>query len=116
MVIQYLQVVEPPVLPSLQEIIKQKNVDNNDISVPHFLYGFDIKFFMNLKKLTNFFKKNNTMTIIELFKGFFHYYSNEFDYDKFTISVRNGKPILKKWDNIISIEDPFEIREYNFNL
>jgi DNA polymerase sigma len=111
MVIQYLQVVEPPVLPSLQEIIKKIDVDKNDISSPHYLYGYDTGYFSNLKKLPNYFKSKNAMEIGELTKGFFHFYAKEFEFEKSTISIRLGKPVPKKWEPLISIEDPFEIRD-----
>lgn len=38
-------------------------------------------------------RSNNPASLAELFVGFIHYYTNEFDFSRWAVSVRNGAPL-----------------------
>jgi hypothetical protein len=75
--------------------------------------GFESTFADDLDALAGFGKKNKE-SLGELLFQFFRFYGHEFDYDKFVISVRNGRQITKVdkgWhitnNNQLCVEEPF---------
>ncbi|KAI7695261.1 hypothetical protein SSS_08792 [Sarcoptes scabiei] len=81
MVIHYLQVIEPPVLPCLQKIAPQR-----------YDYGLTIEEDIARWRQSSiqWHSKNNS-TLKQLLKGLFRYYGYVFDFDQHIISVREGK-------------------------
>eukprot|EP01080_Neovahlkampfia_damariscottae_P000452 gene452-6863_t len=109
----YLQQVEPPILPSLQELATIPNLDKSLISEPQFWNAYDCSYFSNLEKLSQYWKpKKNNMSIGELLNGFFDFYVNKFEFKNQLCSIREGKILSKKPGmSAIAIEDPFERRD-----
>ena len=109
----YLQQVEPPILPSLQELATIPNIDKSLLSDTPFWNAYDCSYFANLEKLNQFWKpKRNTMSIGELLNGFFDFYINKFEFSNQLCSIREGKILSKKPGmSPIAIEDPFEKRD-----
>lgn len=103
LIIAFLQLRNPPVLPSLHQS-------------PHKLTKPDGKtsdFADDLKKLSGYGHKNKSSSAELLFQ-FFRFYAHEFDYDKYVLSVRAGKLVTKhdkKWhyaiNNQLCVEEPF---------
>lgn len=109
MIIAFLQVRDPPVLPALHQCphLKLPTID-----------GHKTDFADDLDRLKGFGGKNQS-TLGELLFQFFRFYAHEFDYDKMALSVRLGKLIPKKdknWhlanNNMLCVEEPFN-RERN---
>ena len=75
MIFQYLQMVEPPILPKLD--IDTKIFENNLI-------------WAQPDKFVNFGNKNK-MTLGQLFQGFFKFYYHKFNHKKHAISINDGK-------------------------
>ncbi|KAF0981990.1 hypothetical protein FDP41_011851 [Naegleria fowleri] len=117
--LQFLQTIE--VLPSLQQLAEDDNVSIEDISKPHTINAYNTKYFKNLEKLPSLWKamdveKVSKYTLGHLVYMFFEFYAKKFNFDTHSVSLRNGSPIPKKKVSpnsqiIISIEDPFEIRD-----
>ena len=105
LIIAFLQLRSPPVLPALHQLpYKMPKTDG----------GFS-DFADNLKKLRGFGNKNKS-SVSELLFQFFRFYAHEFDYDKHVLSVRQGKLVTKqdkKWNyvmnNQLCVEEPFNI-------
>jgi len=104
MILIFLQLRTPPVLPALHQRPHQKKPTGN---------GHETQFADDLDKLRNFGKRNKE-TLGELLFHFFRFYAHEFDYDKYVLSVRLGKMISKgekRWqtatNNMLCIEEPF---------
>jgi hypothetical protein len=103
LIVAFLQLRSPPVLPALHQLpYKMPKAD-----------GRQSEFADNLKKLRGFGKQNKS-TEAELLFQFFRFYAHEFDYDKHVLSVRMGKLITKtdkKWiyamNNQLCVEEPF---------
>lgn len=104
LIIAFLQLREPPVLPALHQCphLKLPTTD-----------GHETEFADDLSKLRGFGDKNGS-TIGELLFQFFKFYAHEFDYDNMALSVRLGKMIPKtekKWhvamNNMLCVEEPF---------
>lgn len=112
MVIFYLQTRTPPILPCLQSA-EVKDLDPSACSQPHFYSGFNVSYFTDFNNPAfDRIKNANKSSLGELIRGFFQCFGGgQFDYSKFTISIREGAPIAKQWSNVISIEDPFELRD-----
>lgn len=109
LIIAFLQLREPPVLPALHQCphLKLPTVD-----------GHKTDFADDLDKLRGFGEKNES-SLGELLFEFFRFYAHEFDYEKMALSVRLGKLIPKKdknWhlanNNMLCVEEPFN-RERN---
>ncbi|GJN69460.1 PAP/25A associated domain-containingfamily [Purpureocillium lilacinum] len=105
LIIAFLQLREPPVLPALHQL--PYKIPKSDGSVSEFAD--------NLKKIRGFGNKNKS-TVPELLFQFFRFYAHEFDYDKHALSVRQGKLITKvekKWNyqvnNSLCVEEPFNV-------
>ncbi|KAK4199844.1 hypothetical protein QBC40DRAFT_78714 [Triangularia verruculosa] len=106
MIIAFLQLRDPPVLPALHQRQKEKLVRSD---------GTHSEFADDLPKLAGFGAKNKESLATLLFQ-FFRFYAYEFDYDKFALSIRMGKVLTKtekKWhigtNNTLCIEEPFNI-------
>ncbi|KAI9163959.1 Poly(A) RNA polymerase cid13 [Paramyrothecium foliicola] len=103
LIIAFLQLRNPPVLPSLHQL-------------PHKLSkadGTTSDFADNVKKFKGFGNKNKSSEAELLFQ-FFRFYAHEFDYDKHVLSIRLGKLVTKtekKWNyainNQLCVEEPF---------
>lgn len=109
LIIAFLQLRDPPVLPALHQCPHLKLPRSN---------GHKSDFADDLDKLKGFGEKNES-TLGELLFQFFKFYAHEFDYEKMALSVRLGKPIPKKdknWhlanNNMLCVEEPFN-RERN---
>eukprot|EP01117_Protostelium_nocturnum_P007428 TRINITY_DN2657_c0_g3_i4.p1 TRINITY_DN2657_c0_g3~~TRINITY_DN2657_c0_g3_i4.p1 ORF type:complete len:670 (-),score=246.60 TRINITY_DN2657_c0_g3_i4:30-2039(-) len=113
MVIHFLQLRSPPILPVLQEMTElgEERKENQ-------VEGFDVYFYSNLDKLKDF-GKENTESIGELLACFYKHYAVDFDWDESVISVRTGLMLTKeekdwtkatdKKNNVLfALEDPFE--------
>ncbi|KAI5924508.1 hypothetical protein F4810DRAFT_127480 [Camillea tinctor] len=106
MIIAFLQLRQPPVLPSLHQRPHLKVSKKDD----------DIAAFADdVEKLKGFGNKNKS-TIGELLFQFFRFYAHEFDYSTQVLSVRLGKTVTKtdkKWhlalNNQLCVEEPFNI-------
>ncbi|POS72623.1 PAP/25A associated domain family [Diaporthe helianthi] len=110
LIIAFLQVRNPPVLPSLHQCPTKKLPTTN---------GHNTEFADDLEQLRGFGEKNKS-TLGELLFQFFRFYAHEFDYDEMAISVRLGKLVSKKEKNWqvgngnqnLCVEEPFN-RERN---
>ncbi|CAG0894526.1 unnamed protein product [Darwinula stevensoni] len=83
MVIHYLQVVEPGVVPSMQEKFPHTFSPQKAL---HFVVPGE-----NVEGLLQ--PSPNRTSLAELFLGFLHYYAYEFNYAEHAISVRLGKAV-----------------------
>ncbi|KAF6778661.1 hypothetical protein AHF37_01957 [Paragonimus kellicotti] len=84
MLIHYLQAAcSPPVLPNLQA--KFPKIFN--YARP--LNELDMRLELPWAEL----RSNNPASLAELFVGFIHYYTNEFDFTRWAVSVRHGAPL-----------------------
>lgn len=106
MIVAFLQLRDPPVLPALHQKPTWK-LPTTD--------GHKTEFADDLSKLRGWGKKNSS-TIGELLFQFFRFFAYEFDYENQVLSVRVGKMIHKtekkerEWqhmNNYICVEEPF---------
>ncbi|KAI1126149.1 hypothetical protein F5Y10DRAFT_216705 [Nemania abortiva] len=104
MIIAFLQLRHPPVLPALHQRPHQK-LSRQDGEIAVFADDID--------KLQGFGEKNES-TLGELLFEFFRFFAHEFDYSTNALSVRLGKLITKnekKWhlalNNQLCVEEPF---------
>lgn len=104
MIIAFLQLRQPPVLPALHQRLQQQ--------VPG-MEGEIASFDDDIDKLKGFGNKNKS-TLGELLFEFFRFYAHEFDYRTNVLSVRLGKVISKQekgWhvilNNSLCVEEPF---------
>ncbi|XXH02642.1 hypothetical protein Hte_009023 [Hypoxylon texense] len=104
MIIAFLQLRQPPVLPALHQRHQQR-LAKKDGEIPSFADDVD--------KLRGFGGKNKS-SLGELLFQFFRFYAHEFDYSTQVLSVRLGKILTKKekkWNfalnNQLCVEEPF---------
>lgn len=104
MVVAFLQLREPPVLPALHQRHNLKLVKQD---------GTRSEFADDIPKLRGFGAKNKDGLASLVFQ-FFRFYAHEFDYDKCALSIRTGKLLTKtekKWhigsNNALGVEEPF---------
>ncbi|KAJ8126353.1 hypothetical protein O1611_g7285 [Lasiodiplodia mahajangana] len=104
MIIAFLQLRHPPVLPALHQRPHQK-LPRQDGEIAAFADDID--------KLRGFGEKNKS-SLGELLFEFFRFFAHEFDYSTNALSVRLGKLITKnekKWhlalNNQLCVEEPF---------
>lgn len=108
MILAFLQLRQPAVVPALHQRPHQKLPPKKD--------GGDIAAFADdVDKLRGFGEKNKS-TLGELLFQFFRFYAHEFDYSTHVLSIRLGKLINKrdkKWhlalNNMLCVEEPFNI-------
>ena len=105
LIVAFLQLRTPPVLPALHQLPYKIQKPN----------GAQSDFADNLKKLRGYGSKNKSSEAELLFQ-FFRFYAHEFDYDKYVLSVRLGKMIPKSdknWqfavNNQLCVEEPFNL-------
>ncbi|KAI2472220.1 hypothetical protein F4781DRAFT_7501 [Annulohypoxylon bovei var. microspora] len=106
MIIAFLQLRQPPVLPALHQRPHQKLLRKD---------GDIVAFADDIDKLQGFGSKNKS-SLGELLFEFFRFYAHEFDYSTDVLSVRLGKVVSKtekKWhlalNNQLCVEEPFNI-------
>ncbi|KAJ5576001.1 PAP/25A-associated [Penicillium sp. DV-2018c] len=104
LIISFLQLRDPPILPSLQARPHKKRTTPDGV-----VCSFDD----DLKTLSQFGRKNK-QSVGELLFQFFRYYGHEMDYENNVISVRDGTLIDKEakgWhlqlNNRLCVEEPF---------
>ncbi|KAE8144470.1 zinc finger protein [Aspergillus avenaceus] len=104
LIINFLQTRDPPVLPSLQARPHEKKVSPE---------GLVCSFDDNLNHLVGYGSKNK-QSLGDLLFQFFKYYGHDLDYEKYVVSVREGKLISKEakgWhllqNNRLCVEEPF---------
>lgn len=106
MIVAFLQLRDPPILPALHQMDRYKRPTAN---------GQKSDFADDLEQLQGFGNKNKS-TLGELLFEFFKFFAHEFDYENMVLSVRLGKMINKKdktekeWqhlNNHICVEEPF---------
>ena len=105
MIIAFLQLRDPPVLPALHQLPYKIPKSDGHVS----------EFADNLKKLKGFGNKNKS-SVADLLFQFFRFFAHEYDYQKHILSVRLGKLLSKTekyWhhttNNDLCIEEPFNI-------
>lgn len=104
LIINFLQTRDPPILPSLQARPHKKRITPE---------GLMCSFDDDLNALSNYGKKNK-QSLGELFFQFFRYYAHDLNYERYVISVREGKLLSKDakgWhllqNNRLCVEEPF---------
>ncbi|KAM3915307.1 terminal uridylyltransferase 4 isoform 1-T2 [Leptodactylus fuscus] len=113
MVLYFLQQRKPPVIPVLQEIYDGQVIPRRMVD------GWNAFFFDNTEELRSRFPSlgQNTESVGELWLGFLRFYTEEFDFKEYVISIRQKKLLTtfeKQWTSkCIAIEDPFDL---NHNL
>ncbi|KAB8224056.1 zinc finger protein [Aspergillus novoparasiticus] len=104
LIINFLQTRNPPILPSLQARPHEKKISPE---------GLVCSFDDDLGNLAGYGRKNK-QSLGDLLFQFFKYYGHELDYEKYVVSVREGKLISKEakgWhllqNNRLCVEEPF---------
>ncbi|XP_028666695.2 terminal uridylyltransferase 4 isoform X2 [Erpetoichthys calabaricus] len=112
MVLYFLQQRKPPVIPVLQEIFDGKIVPQRMVDGWNAFFFDDIN---ELQRLPDLGK--NSESVGELWLGLLRFYTEEFDFKEYVISIRQKKLLTtfeKQWTSkCIAIEDPFDL---NHNL
>jgi hypothetical protein len=103
MIIIFLQLRNPPVLPALHQRQEKRPSAS----------GKNTPFADDLDRLRNFGRKNKE-SLGQLLFQFFRFYAHEFNYGKYVLSVRLGKMVPKtekNWqnalNNMLCVEEPF---------
>ncbi|KAF8766861.1 Terminal uridylyltransferase 4 like protein [Argiope bruennichi] len=109
MVLYFLQQRNPPVIPVLQELYRDEKpselVDEK----------WNVYFFRDLDKLTDVWPDygKNKESVGELWLGLLSFYTCDFNWKEYVISIRQKKPLLrfkKLWNtDQLAIEDPFDL-------
>ncbi|XP_004677848.1 PREDICTED: terminal uridylyltransferase 7 isoform X2 [Condylura cristata] len=113
MVLYFLQQRSPPVIPVLQEIYKGEKKPEL------FVDGWNIYFFDQINELPTCWPEygKNTESVGQLWLGLLRFYTEEFDFKEYVISIRRKSLLTtfkKQWTSkYIVIEDPFDL---NHNL
>ncbi|KAB8235996.1 zinc finger protein [Aspergillus alliaceus] len=104
LIVNFLQTRDPPILPSLQARPHEKKVSPE---------GLVCSFDDDLNNLVGYGRKNK-QSLGDLLFQFFKYYAHDLDYEKYVLSVREGKLISKEakgWhllqNNRLCVEEPF---------
>lgn len=90
MTLFYLQRCEPPVIPVLQELYEGEK--------PSIMCeGFNTWFFDDLNRLDQVWphRDKNKSSIGELFLGFLRYFSEEFQFNRLVVCIRQSKELTK---------------------
>lgn len=124
MIIYFLQMQEPPVLPNLQQLPIRRSLSLDDIESEE---GFQIAFFDDVNALKEVFTTQNNRSVGMLLYDFFQHFATEFRYSTDVVSIRSGGVVSKEskgWtkdvehvldeDTVVkdryrfAVEDPFE--------
>ncbi|CAF3748553.1 unnamed protein product [Rotaria socialis] len=111
MMIHFLQQIQPPVIPVLQQVLNDHSSDN--VSRVRKCGDWNVYFYDNLKNLSQVWDGYglNKLSSGELLVEFLCYYTERFNYDTNIVTIRQVKPLLragKGWFHpTIAIEDPF---------
>lgn len=111
MVVHYLQVVEPPVLPCLQKLNPRRYDPRQPIEQAVLAW----------RKPPPKWRSNNNSNLRTLLRSMLHYYAYGFHYDQDVISIREGHAIRKdvviatsrdvpsrlQWNSFLCLEEPF---------
>ncbi len=114
MLIYYLQQVQPPVVPVLQELYDDNVLASGQRPVKT-VDGWNAWFFNDLGNLASVWPglKANKMEVAELWLGFLHFYACQFDDARTVISIRMKRELSKfekMWNSpCFAIEDPFDL-------
>ncbi|ORX47880.1 PAP/OAS1 substrate-binding domain-containing protein, partial [Piromyces finnis] len=100
MIIHFLQIRKPPVLPNLQ------NIYLNNFDKYEFVDNFNVSFFEDIENLHKYWSKDNNESLGKLLVEFFKYYANDFPYISGVASIRTG--------NIVSKEEKEWTKEHQF--
>jgi len=121
MVINFLQIQKPPILPSLQKLKENdweaKYLDITSNHKNHISFRARIDYEDDVKKLEQVmdeFYSSNKKDLIELLKEFFQFYGARENFSQKVLSVKNGthlsrNPLDIDKSYLYSIEDPFDL-------
>lgn len=110
MVINFLQMRSPPILPALHDMPHDLSPDNQVVN------GNNTSFFSDLSRLEGFGQANKE-SLGGLLYAFFRKFAIEFDYDHHVVSVRHGCYLTKEskeWHipgkhyRLLCVEEPFD--------
>ncbi|CAM4955318.1 unnamed protein product [Rotaria socialis] len=110
MMIHFLQQIQPPVIPVLQQL---NDHSSDNVSRVRKCGDWNVYFYDNLKNLSQVWDGYglNKLSSGELLVEFLCYYTERFNYDTNIVTIRQVKPLLragKGWFHpTIAIEDPF---------
>ncbi|CAF1026262.1 unnamed protein product [Adineta steineri] len=111
MLIHFLQQIQPPVLPVLQQLDDDPSQENGKVRSCE---KWNVYFYDNLSNLKQvWINKNgpNVLTSAELWIAFLRYYTEQFNYRENIVTIRQLQPLNrheKGWfHQTIAIEDPF---------
>ncbi|CAH8485489.1 unnamed protein product [Schistosoma margrebowiei] len=109
MLIHYLQQIDQ--LPVLQELYEGSTKPTNLVNGWNVWYQNDLSVINRLWK-----PANPSQSVGEMWLGFLRYYLFEFNRDKYVVTIRQKKLLIrfvKMWRSLFAIEDPFNL---NHNL
>ncbi|CAF3671145.1 unnamed protein product [Rotaria socialis] len=111
MVIHFLQQIQPPVVPVLQQVLRDpKSIES---PITQTCVGWNVYFYNDLTKLSKLWNNYglNKLSSGDLWIEFLRYYTERFDYNKNIVTIRQFKPLLRRENGwlrpTIAIEDPF---------
>ncbi|XP_077548317.1 terminal uridylyltransferase 4-like [Haemaphysalis longicornis] len=110
MTLYYLQQRKPPVIPVLQELYPDGEVKPEVV-----IEGWNAWFFEDIDRLQNVWSEfgQNKESVGELWLGMLRFYTEEFNFKKHVVCIRQKAPLSKlqkMWNSrCIAIEDPFDL-------
>ncbi|KAH9365149.1 hypothetical protein HPB48_002327 [Haemaphysalis longicornis] len=108
----YLQQRKPPVIPVLQELCTERETKPKVI-----IEGWNAWFFEETKRLQGVWSEfgQNNESVGELWLGMLRFYTEEFNFKKHVVCIRQKAPLTKlqkMWNSrCIAIEDPFDLHQ-----
>ncbi|KAI9251751.1 hypothetical protein BDA99DRAFT_181540 [Phascolomyces articulosus] len=113
MIINFLQMREPPILPVLHQMDNEKHNKKDNLVM---IDGLDTSFYSDVDSLRDFGKRNHE-SLAGLLFAFFRRFAYEFDYETQVVSVRHGRYLSKQekgWHEgpnkrMFCIEEPFNV-------
>ncbi|CAF1174331.1 unnamed protein product [Adineta steineri] len=110
MLIHFLQQIQPPVLPVLQQL---SDDTTNKSSMYKKCSKWNVYFYEDLLKIKEIMKNNNKLSSGALWIEFLRFYTEQFNYEEHIVTIRQIEPLLKHekgwFRQTIAIEDPFEL-------
>ncbi|KAJ3296677.1 hypothetical protein HK104_001356 [Borealophlyctis nickersoniae] len=116
MVLNFLQMRNPPILPCLHEMYFERLRSHPEEVTPVVIDGIDCSFHDDINTVRGY-GARNLETLGALFYAFFHRYSVEFNYEDSVVSVRHGRYLTKTekgWNvdvermcRFLCVEEPF---------